>query len=239
MRKLLLCASLVLTSYQVDAQTVAARDSALLLGAVQAASQRYLAEAPTSRLLNGVAYANARPSYVKGQPFFLSSDPQPGTLHYDGQHFAHVALLYEQVQDQVLLYGPGQAGPLQLIRQQVQAFELAGHRFVRLPADSTGVLAAGFYDLVVPGPAQFWVKRSKKLEATTGGYTLKGDYEEKTKFFLQWHGHYYELSTVKQALAVLADKKTEMQAYARSNRFDSREATLAALAKQYNSLKNP
>jgi hypothetical protein len=47
--------------------------------------------------MNGVAYATIVPSYVR--PFFQTSDPPPGTLDYDGQHFAGVPLLYEQVQD--------------------------------------------------------------------------------------------------------------------------------------------
>jgi hypothetical protein len=190
-------------------------------------------------LVNGVAYANNRPSYVTGRPFFQGSDPQPGTLDYDGQHFVGVPLLYEQVLDQVLLYGPRQAAPLQLIRQQVQGFELAGHRFVRLPADSAGVLAEGFYDLVVDGPVRLLVKRAKKLEATTGGYGLKGEYEEVTRFFVQRHARFHEVNAPKQALAVLADHKAEMQAYARGNRFDSKEAALAALVRHYNALVNP
>jgi hypothetical protein len=238
MKTLLLSAGVLLGSYHVHAQT-ATSDTTLLASTVRAARQRYSATAPASRLVNGVAYENNRPAYVTGRPFFQSNAPQPGTLDYDGQHFVGVQLLYEQVLDQVLLYGPAQAAPVQLIRQKVRAFELAGHQFVRLPADSAGVLAEGFYDLVVDGPAQLLVKRAKKLEATTGGYGLKGEYEEVTRYFVQRHAHFYEINSPKQALAVLADKKAEMQAYARSNRFDSKEASLTALVRQYNTLITP
>jgi hypothetical protein len=236
MKMLLLSAGILLSGYKSEAQIIATNDSTMLSNAVQIASQRYITEAPVSRLVNGVAYATIAPSYVTGRPFFQTSDPRPGTLDYDGQHFAGVPLLYEQVQDQVLLYGPSQATPLQLIRQKVQAFELAGHRFVRLPADSAGVVTEGFYDLAVNGPAQLLVKRGKKLEAATGGYTLKGEYEEVTRYFVQRHAQFYEINSVKQALAVMVDKKAEMQAYARGNRFDSREAALTALVRQYNTL---
>jgi hypothetical protein len=238
MKTLLLSAGVLLGSYHVHAQSTAS-DTTLLASTVRAARQRYAAVAPAGRLVNGVAYENNRPAYVTGRPYFQSNDPQPGTLDYDGQHFAGVQLLYEQVLDQVLLYGPAQAGPVQLIRQKVGAFALVGHHFVRLPADSAGVLAEGFYDLVIDGPAQLLVKRAKKLEATTGGYGLKGEYEEVTRFFVQRHAHFYEVNTIKQALAVLADKKTEMQAYARGNRFDSKEASLTALVRQYNTLIAP
>jgi len=155
----------------------------------------------------GVAYADNYPPYVTGRPFFQASEPQLGTLDYDGQHFAGVQLLYEQVQDQVLLYGSTQAEPMQLIRQKVQAFEFAGHRFVHLPVDSVGVLTEGFYELVVDGPAQLFVKRVKKLKASTTGYNLKGEYEEVTRFFVQRHAHFYEVATLKQAFTALADKK--------------------------------
>lgn len=239
MKAALLITGILVGGFRAEAQLAAASDSSLLASAVQAARQRYLADAPASRLLNGVAYATNAPSYVAGRPYFQTSDPRSGTLDYDGQHFEEVALLYEQVQDQVLVYGPAQAGPMQLIRQKVSGFELAGHRFVHLPADSAGVLAEGFYDQVVAGPARLLVKRGKKLEATTGGYGLKGEYEEVTRFFVQHHAHLYEINTPKQVLAVLADKKAEMQVYARGNRFDSKEATFTALVRQYNTLATP
>lgn len=234
---------ILLSSFRVEAQVVAARDTSLVANAVRVAHQRYQATAPESRLVNGVAYASNVPSYVRGRPFFLTGDPQPGTIDYDGQHFANVELLYEQVQDQVLLYGPAQAGPVQLIRQKVQAFELAGHRFVHLPTDSAGVLAEGFYDLVVEGPVQLLVKRAKKLAAATGGYELTGEYEEKTQFFVRRQGRFYEVNTLRQALGPLADQKAEIRAYARRNRLrfttDRREASLVALVTQYNSLTKP
>lgn len=226
---------MLLGSYWARAQEVAATDSSLLAGARQAAAQRYLADAPASRLVNGVAYANNRPTYVTGWPFFQSSDPQAGTLDYDGQHFVGVSLLYEQVQDQVLLYGPAQAAPMQLIQQKVRSFELAGHRFVRV----AGGLADGFYDLVVDGPTQLLVKRGKKLEAATSGYNLKGEYEEVTRYFVQQRAQFHEINSPKQLLTLLGDKKAEMQAYARGNRFDSREAALAGMVRQYNALAKP
>ena len=231
------------TRRELAARVSPAPSDTSLLAAVRAARRRYSTSPPASRLLNGVAYINTRPSYVTGRPFFQSSDPQLGTLVYDGQVFTGVSLLYEQVLDQVLLYGPAQAAPLQLIRQQVQEFELAGHRFVQLPADSTGVVAAGFYDLVVNGPTQLLARRAKKLVATTGGYGLRGEYEEKTQFFAQQHGRYYQVSTLRQVLAVLADQQPALQAYARANRLqfaaDSQEASLAALVKHYNELTTP
>ena len=239
-KAVILGAGALLASHWASAQVVASPDSSLLTNAVAAARQRYLAAGLEPRLANGVAYASKPPSYVSGRPFFLASDPQPGTLDYEGQHYAGVPLLYEQVLDQVLLYGPAQAIPIQLVRQQVQSFELAGHRFVRLPADAASGLAEGFYDLVADGPAQLLVKRGKKLEAATSGYQLRGEYEEVTRFFVARDGHFYETNSLKEALAALANKKTEMQAYARQNRLrlttDRREAALTALVQQYNAL---
>ena len=240
MKALVLGAGALLAGHWASAQVVAGNDSSLLATAVAAARQRYLAAGLDARLVNGVAYANKQPSYVAGRPFFHTSDPQLGTLDYEGQHYVGVPLLYEQVLDQVLLYGPAQAAPIQLVRQQVRAFELAGHRFVWLPADAAGVLAEGFYDLVADGQAQLLVKRGKKLEATTSGYQLKGEYEEVTRFFVLRGGRFYEANSLKEVVAALADKKSEMQAYARENRLrlttDRREATLTALVRQYNTL---
>lgn len=240
MKIIVVGAGALLASHWASAQVVAGNDSSLLASAVAAARQRYLAAGLEPRLVNGVAYVNKSPSYVAGRPFFQTSDPQPGTLDYEGRHYVGVPLLYEQVLDQVLLYGPAQAAPIQLVRQQVRGFELAGHHFVWRPADAASGLAEGFYDLVADGPAQLLVKRGKKLEAATGGYQLKGEYEEVTRFFVARGGHFFEANSLKEALAALADKKTEMQAYARENRLrlttDRREADLTALVRQYNAL---
>lgn len=240
MKALVLGAGALLVSHWASAQVVAANDSSLLANAVAVARQRYLAAGLEPRLVNGVAYASKPLSYVSGRPFFQSSNPQPGALDYEGRHYEGVPLLYEQVLDQVLLYGPAQAAPVQLVRQQVRSFELAGHRFVWRPANAASGLAEGFYDLVADGPAQLLVKRGKKLEAATGGYQLKGEYEEVTRFFVARGGHFYEANSLKDALAALADKKTEMQTYARENRLrlttDRREVALTALVRQYNAL---
>jgi hypothetical protein len=242
MKTLLLSISALLTCFEAEAQTLTSPDSSLLAGPVQAARQRYVVDAPESRLLNGIAYVNHVSGSVRGRPFFQTGEPQAGKLDYDGQLFTGVPLLYEQVQDQVLLYGPAQAGPLQLVRQKVRAFELAGHRFVRLPTDSAGVVREGFYDLVVDGPAQLFVKRTKKVQAATGGYSLTGEYEEKTQFFVWRNKIFYEINTLKQTLAALSDRKAQIQAYARENRLryvtEDREASLTALVKHYNTLAN-
>jgi hypothetical protein len=238
--KMLLLGAALLSSYQVVGQVATVPDSSLLASAVQAARQRYLSNAPESRLMNGVAYGNTAPSYVTGRPFYLANEPQNGRLEYDGQSFEGVLLQYEQVQDQVLYYSAEKADPVQLIRQHVSSFELAGHHFVYLPTDKASGLSDGFYDLVVTGPSQLLVKRAKKLEATTGGYGLKGEYEDVTRYFIRRQEHFYEVTTLKQVLVALADKKTEIQAYARDNRLrlttDSREATLSKLLQQYNTL---
>lgn len=240
MKRLLLSAGLLAGICSARAQVPPASDTSLLMSAVRAARQRYQATAPEPRLVNGVAYGNQAPSYVTGRPFFQSSDPQPGTLDYDGQYFEDVELLYEQVLDQVLLYGSAQAQPVQLVRQKVREFDLVGHHFVHLPADAAGVVVDGFYEVLVAGPARLLARRTKKLEANTGGYGMKGEYEETTRFFIQQPTGFYEVASLRQALVALADKRAELQAHARRNHLrlaaDSREASLAALVREYNAL---
>lgn len=240
MKLLLLSAVVLLSSYQATAQLVVASDSSLLASAVQAARQRYLSRAPESRLLNGVAYGNPAPAYVTGRPFYPAAEPQTGRVDYDGSSFDGVLLQYEQVQDQLLLYSAAQADPVQLIRQYVSSFDVGGHHFVNLFPGKGSALSEGFYDVVVTGPAQLLVKRAKKLEATTGGYGLKGEYEDVTRYFVRRQENFYEVTNLKQTLEALVDKKAQIQAYARDNRLrlttDSREDTLTKLVLHYNTL---
>jgi len=211
---------------------------AISSAAASRAAQRYAASTQAeSHLLNGREYVNPAPAYVVGTPFFGASRPQRGTVAYDGGYFAQVPLLYEQAQDQVVLFDSVRNVNIQLVSDKVAAFTLGSHRFLRLHPDSTAALPAGFYELLVDGPARLLARRTKTATKVVSGQGITGEYEPTTRFFVQRQNRFYPVAKLGQVLDALADKKSELQQFARSSQLKfkdaSREASLTQLLQRY------
>lgn len=206
--------------------------------AIDHATRSYSASTQAeSRLLNGTAYVNPTPAYVKGHPFFLSDLPQWGTITYDGSYFGRVPLLYEQAQDQVILFDSVRNATIQLVSTKIPSFSLGSHRFLRLSIDSASEPRAGFYELLVDGPARLLTRRTKTATKVVSGQGITGDYESDNHFFVQYHQQYHQVTNLKQVLGVVPDSKAELQQFARSNRLkfkgSSREVSLTQLLRYY------
>lgn len=138
--------------------------------AVGWATQRYAASTRTeSHLLNGIEYVKLTPTYVVGHLFFYLTAPSGGTVDYDGNRCARVPLLYEQVQNQVILFDPVRNVNIQLVGTKITSFTLGSHRFVKLRADPVRALSTGFYEVLVGGSARLLVRRAKTAVKAVAG----------------------------------------------------------------------
>ncbi|MVN76622.1 hypothetical protein GO988_09830 [Hymenobacter sp. HMF4947] len=229
-----------LASAPAHGQATARPDSSLVAASGQLRARYTAATQGESRLLNGMAYVDLTPAYIVGKPFFKTDRPQRGAIAYDGSYFERVPLLYEMSQDQVLLFDSVQAATIQLIKERVDFFDLDGHHFVRLRADSAQTIVAGFYDLLLAGPVQLLARRTKTATKGTAARGIGGSFVEDTRLLVQEHGRYHKVSKLGQVLKLFPDKKADLQKFARSNRLlfgaDNREASLVAVLRYYTSL---
>jgi hypothetical protein len=191
-----------------------------------------------SHLRNGVEYVNQTPAYFIGNPFFMSDLPQRGSIAYDGGYYERVPLLYEQNQDQVLLFDSVKNVKIQLISARVTAFTLGKSQFVRLLADSAHVLTPGFYEVLVTGPAQLLARRSKRAEKASTGRELTGQFVLDDKFYVRRGHQYTEVAKLNQVLNALPAQRLALQKLARSRNLKfkdaTREASLVELLRAYN-----
>ncbi|MES1216490.1 MAG: hypothetical protein ABUT20_13320, partial [Bacteroidota bacterium] len=107
-----------------------------------------------------------------GNPYFLADAVQVGAVLYDGILYKSVPMLYDLVQDNavILQYSDKDYSKeyrdilrMDLIRNRLAWFSLAGHEFVRLEPDSNSIkMPDGFYDKVYGGKINLFVKRIKK-----------------------------------------------------------------------------
>jgi murein DD-endopeptidase MepM/ murein hydrolase activator NlpD len=196
--------------------------------------------ATTARLLSGTEYLDYTPGNTIGNQFYLAATAQPGNVYYDGRYFVKVPLLYDLKLDQLILADTVRRVKLRLINERVAFFVLDGRRFVRLGADSATGLPAGFYQLLLAGRTQLLIRRSKRVAEELVQQHLSFVYKETARLFVKKDGRLTEINKLKTLLDALADRKPELQKFARSQKLKfspaAREVSAVQLVSYYNSL---
>jgi hypothetical protein len=130
--------------------------------------------------------------------------------------------------------------PLQLESAKVSAFELHGHTFVRMVADTTSILKTGFYDQLFLGThISAYSQRKKEIVRTTGSNTLKDDFVEKDRYYLLKDGIYYPVKKRSSVIRVLEDRKKEVRQFIKMNTLlfsTERDRDLQIVTRYYESL---
>ncbi len=208
-----------------------------------AATLPYVAFKPTSataaRLLSGTEYLDYTPGNTIGNQFYLTNIAQRGSVYYDGRYFTKVPLLYDLKLDQLILADTVRNVKLRLINERVTFFTLGEHRFVPLRTDSPET-PSGFYQLLLDGRARLLARRSKRVAEEIVQQHLSFVYKETGRLFIQTEGKLTEITKLGSLLEILADHKTELQKFSRSNKLkfsnSERELSATRLVAYYNSL---
>lgn len=167
---------------------------------------------------------------ASGNPYFLADELQDGTVFYDGTCYQNVSMLYDLVQDNVVIlqYAVNKSGASEeykkimrqdLVRSKISWFTLPGHEFVRLVADSSAMgMPEGFYERMYNGKVKLFVKRSKKYVEVVKGLDLERRYELTTNYYVQQNGKYYPVKSAKSLPGIFKDKKREVNSFYKKNR---------------------
>ena len=216
---------------------------ARLPAAAQALRQQYAAASVNyPYLYNGPEYADYTRKYHTraGHQYYLSPDVLDGAVNYNNRKFASVRLQYDIVRDQVVLSQPGNPLKLRFLDEKVRTFSVDGHRFVRLVADSAGVIGTGYYELLADGAAQMLAKRSKTMYEHLNKPYVDVSFTEASRLYLYKAGRYHMVRSKGTAMRLFADHSKEMQTYLKEHRLRfnqaSRENSLAELTRYYNEL---
>ncbi|MDQ2792391.1 MAG: hypothetical protein M3Y12_00060 [Bacteroidota bacterium] len=240
---LLLIAAAWLAGFPAHAQVPG--PEAQLPAAAEALRQEYAsASVNYPYLYNGPEYADYTRKYHTraGHQFFLKPEVLPGSANYNNREFGNVRLQYDIVRDQVVLSQPGNPLTLRFIDEQVRAFSVDGHRFVRLVADSANsdMIRTGYYELLADGPVQVLAKRTKTMYEQLNKPYVDVSFEETSRLLMHKGGRYYSVRSKGNALRLFADHSKELQQYLKEHRLSfgnaQRESTLVELTRYYNGL---
>lgn len=224
------------------AQNAISRDSSRQLR-IEAALALFK-ESPTeaSTLYNGREYTRYSPT-TKGHAYFMVNDWQTATILYDGITYADVPALYDMVKDELVIRHFNGVASVQLVKEKVDRFSIAGHSFVRVDPDSTREvqLLPGFYDQLHNGKTVLLVKRTKQILEHIVAQQIETSFEQKNNFFILKEGKYHSVKNAAALLHALGDKRKEVQQYLRKHQLKFRrdpEATAVKAVAFYEASKN-
>ncbi|KAA9338159.1 hypothetical protein F0P96_04740 [Hymenobacter busanensis] len=213
-----------------------------LRAAVRHVTSRYLEALGGEALLyNGPEYINYDNSQTEGHQFFVSDQETLGTVDYDGFAFPNVPLLYDLNRDVLVARNKTSPAQLQLVSEWVHAFELHGHRFVRLVAtgQATAPPVTGFYDVVAGQPTaavHVLVKRTKELQNVAGKGVLKV-FVPQDRYYVFSQGRYHAVAGKSSVLAAFPDRQKDLRKYAKTQHLkfgrEQREKSIVLLASYY------
>lgn len=186
------------------------------------------------RLYNGPEYIG-HDRRLTGHAFFPNDTMQEGQVAYEGREFT-VPLLYDIVKDEVMVVHPS-GYRMALHSDRVTTFTTMDHTFIRLDTVKQA-MPTGFYDLLYRGTTQLLARRIKVIlvNPTTLSY---GSYDPRTTYYIRKNGHYFPVKTKRAALAVLADRRKQLQAFLRQRKIRFKrmpEIAILALVQQYDEL---
>jgi hypothetical protein len=229
---LLLFINLVLSSFLFAQQSF---DSAF----TQAASVYNNTMRENIHLYNGIEYIDYD-HRITGDPFFEDSYLTKGSIIYDGIFYDNLQLFYDVLRDNVVIKNYNNA-PLLLINEKVAAFSLLGHKFINIETDSTISQnnALGFCDVLSEGYLKLLAKRKKVVVEKSSVQYSESVYTEKDAYYILKDEILYPVSDEKTVLALMKDKKSEVQKFLHQNKIKFRKNPEAAMIKMvdyYNQL---
>jgi hypothetical protein len=179
-----------------------------------------------SRLYNGIEQVGYLP--MTGHPYFNAEDVRNGSIVYEGVYYHDVSMLYDIVKGQVLVANRN-GNLLGLSNDWIREFFLDGHHFINT--------SSGYYDLMCSGTVSLLVKRQKSIAESIEGMTIVRTVEDHTHYYIVRGGVYHPIGNLHALLALLRDKKKEINQDLRKKKIKYRkgpEAAIVEAARYYN-----
>ncbi len=168
-------------------------------------------------LYNGRAWRNLY-TKIKGDPFLFSTDFLSGTVTIGKKTFEQLKLKYDIFNDELLIISD-RGLILQLNHEMIDFFSLSWlekeYRFRRIEPDSLNTLS-GFVNVLYDGTTPLYVKYKKEilLLAVENKYDM---FNQVQRVYISKDGKYNLISSRRDFLNQLKDRKQQVKSYIRSN----------------------
>ena len=190
-------------------------------------------------LNNGSRYEKYPRPFRLGSAYFLTDQFTTGSVVYDGISFDSVSLLFDELQQLLVLRKDGY--DLQLVSERISAFTISGHAFLRLSAGSAhpGLPGTRFYEVLYSGPSRILKLTDKTIQEEaflTEGipkYMVTRD-----DYYMKWGKVYVQVNSKDRLLELLKDHKKEIRRFIEKNQlgWEDKEILLVRVAGYYDQL---
>jgi len=170
----------------------------------------------------------------EGHPFFESKDFVTGAVFYNNILYKNVPLLYDIIQDELLINDPSMIYILRLNNERIGWFTVWGQTFIRLTADNATnpQFQTGFYNLLYNGKTSLYKRVSKIIKENSASAQGINKYVvELNTYFIKKDNQYYEVKNKKSLIAILNNKKKEIIQFIKKNKLNLRKNKNDALIK--------
>ena len=165
-----------------------------------------------------------------------------GNVSYDGITYTNIPLQYNIDRDLLIAHLYNQFAQFSLLSDRVTNFDLMGHHFIRLYADSLHRLTqTGFYDQLYANKLLVLARRTKSIQQEAVSRGINKYISPKTTYLLKKGANYYDVNSQGAFLDALKDKKKEIKQYLKDNKIrfrDNPEYAMAMIAAYYDHLTN-
>ena len=168
-----------------------------------------------------------------GHPYFEANQWAKGDLHYKEKFYPQVDLLYDLINDEVVLMHHGGSLKIKLFKDELSQFSLAGHTFIKIASTEgkPAPIPAGFYDQLYKGDLQLLVKRTKVISEPVANTKNPSEIIQQNTFYIVKDGAYHKVAKKAQALKVLKDQKKELRQLLRRENINFRKNPELALTR--------
>jgi hypothetical protein len=226
-------------NYIVSSQSLAP-DTAASIAEKNAISYYNAVFAQQLHLYNGKEYIDYSRPFEDGQPYFLTSDWNIGTVNYSGNNYSDVSIKYDLVSDDVIILGSNKIFKIRLQKENVAHFSVGGHSFINLTHDSLGTtnMPEGYYDVLADGKIRLLARRTKLIQSMVK-QAIEMRVFSKDFFYIKKNNSYFPIRTKKAFLEQFSDKRKEVQQYIKQNKLRFRkdaETTMIKVTQYYNQI---
>ncbi len=182
---------------------------------------------------------------VEGTPYFQKDYMDGMLVTTTGQEFKNLSLKLNLHTGEILY--KNEKGEEMITTTSIKEVILTdalgnNFRFIHssaLPRNEAGLLKEGWYQWMASGSASLYKFYNKQLteSAPYGSATTEQKIKTKEKYLVVYNNAYFEISKIKDTPGILANKKTELEAYLKKEeKSSSLDDRLTAIIQFYNGL---
>lgn len=222
----------ILFTKTADSQLLAS-DSTIYLASKENLTRLYIDSARENlRLYNGTQFTTAYKSSL-GHPFFESSEPQAGTIFYNGTSYPGAKLLYDIIRDEVICVNEFKNDEIiKLIPSKISWFTLQQHLFVHLIKDSSVINfpGNGFYEQLYEGNMTVF-KKTKKQFFESSKTDEPAKYIQYNYYYIRKENRYHLIDNKRSLIAVCDDRKSDIANFIRKQRLSFKKDAATMIAR--------